>query len=109
MLSEKRASVRAVVSFEGTCVSQNMTVDGTISCLSRSGLFLHSEFLEEPDEPVEVSFNLPGRGEITLAGKVVRASTKRPNAGMAVTFASDQPKLQELREFMRRRVYQSLW
>jgi Tfp pilus assembly protein PilZ len=58
-----------------------------VTNLSRSGLFLKAEILDNPGSMVALSLTLPNQKKpISIAGKVVRVDTRPLQSGMGILF-----------------------
>jgi hypothetical protein len=99
--AERRAAERVPVNLPARYSSDEATLSGRVSNLSRTALFLHSEFLDDPGEEVDVSFALPGDVEpIALRGRVIRVHDGPLCPGMAIRFtAVPAPARLKLRRF----------
>ena len=75
-MSDKRCSERIGVQLRAVYLSAQAMFEGTICNLSRHGLFLRSDLLDESGGDITLQFELPGVGTVALAGEVVRASTR---------------------------------
>ncbi len=84
---ERRQSSRRRVRLSAQYDSDSMGLSGFVVSISRSGLFLSSEFLDDHGSVVEIGLQLPGDPQpIQLAGRVVRIETRSHSAGMGVHF-----------------------
>ena len=67
--------------------SAAMSVVGWVTNLSRNGMFLRSEFLDDAGADVSVSFELPDEAQpVSLRGQVVRVHDGALCPGMAIRF-----------------------
>ena len=78
---------------------------GWVANLSRNGLFLRSEYLDEAGAEVSVSFELPGESDpVALRGQVVRVNDGALCPGMAIRFTQVPEGVQQkLAMFMQKR------
>ncbi len=91
-MPEKRSAVRVPVSFPACYRSAAATIEGTVTDLSRLGMFLAAEFLDSPGAAGVIEVTLPGSIQpLFLRGEIVRVETGGPGAshgGMAFRFAA---------------------
>jgi hypothetical protein len=88
-MNERRLAHRLEVHLPARYSSQSASMSGVVSSLSRSGLFLCSDFLEGPGEQASLRLELPGEAEpLLLSGVVVRATEDPRRAGMGLRFDS---------------------
>ncbi len=82
-----------------------MSTVGWVANLSRNGMFLRSEFLDEAGAEVNVSFALPDEAQpVALRGKVVRVNDGALCPGMAIRFTQVPDGVKrKLAMFMRKR------
>ncbi len=86
-LAERRRSSRKRVQLSADYGSKSMELTGNVVCLSRSGLFLRSDYLDELGSMVALVLTLPTEAEpVRLAGRVVRVETDTPTSGMGIQF-----------------------
>jgi PilZ domain len=70
-------------------VSEETVLSGSVANLSRTALFLQSEFLDDPGHDVEVTFSLPGEAEpVAVRGRVIRVNDGPLCPGMAIRFTA---------------------
>ena len=104
-LRERRGAHRVQVNLPARYASEVAHLTGCVSNLSRSGLFLRSQYLDEHGTEVDVSFDLPGEKiPVAVRGRVVRVNDGPLCPGMAIHFTR-VPDLarRRLTEFMARR------
>jgi uncharacterized protein (TIGR02266 family) len=109
-MGEKRRAYRIRVNLRARYRSSRASIEGWVSDLSRHGLFLRCEYLDESGGEVSLDLDLPGRNNpLSLAGEVVRVDTTPMSSGMAIRFGSlgDETR-RALANFMIERSYQSL-
>ena len=104
-LRERRAASRLQVNLPARYRSEAISVVGWVANLSRDGLFLRSEFLDEAGAAVNVSFELPGEEDpVALRGMVVRVHDGTLCPGMAIRFTEVPDGVQrKLAMFMQKR------
>ena len=85
--------------------SEGVSLVGWVANLSRNGMFLRSEFLDEAGVDVSVSFALPGEEQpVALRGHVVRVHEGALCPGMAIRFTQVPDGVQrKLAMFMQKR------
>jgi uncharacterized protein (TIGR02266 family) len=87
-LAEKRRAERVRVNLRALYRSETVTLEGWVANLSRMGLFLRSDFLDDEGSSVAVDLRVPGEDEpLCLAGEVVRVDTSPMSAGMGIRFS----------------------
>lgn len=88
-MPEKRSAYRVPVHLPACYRSQAATIEGTVTDLSRHGMFLSAEFLDSPGAAGVVEVKLPGYQQpLFLRGEIVRVSTGSQGGGMGIRFAS---------------------
>ena len=107
--SEKRRAQRVLVNLEASYRSPGIALEGRVANLSRCGLFLRSEFLDDQGAQVKVGLNLPGGlGDVEIAGEVVRVDVSPMHSGMGIRFGSmSAPVRRALANFMIERSYRA--
>ena len=86
-MPEKRSAYRVPVQLAACYRSQAATIEGTVTDLSRHGMFLSAEFLDSPGAAGVVEVTLPGTPQpLFLRGEIVRVSTGQ-QGGMGIRFA----------------------
>ena len=102
---ERRLENRVQVNLPARCSSDAAALDGWISNLSRTGVFLRTPYLDVVGADVEVMFDLPGdRTPVAVSGRVVRVSEQAMCPGMAIRFtAVSDGARHRLASFMARR------
>ena len=82
-----RRTVRAKVQVPARYVSENLTIDGTVSDLSPDGVFFCSDYLDAKGEPVRISIEVPWRDRpLHLRGEVRWVSESPRTGGMGIRF-----------------------
>ena len=66
--------------------SPTLDLDGRVSNLSRSGLFLHAEYLDDTGSEVDVELQVAGHEPLKLRGEVVWVDIRPLSAGMGIRF-----------------------
>jgi hypothetical protein len=86
-VAEKRRAERIRVNLRAHYRSDGLALEGRVCDLSRNGLFLRSEYLDELGTAVAVDLEVPGQGvRLELVGEVVRVDTRPLSAGMGIRF-----------------------
>jgi hypothetical protein len=86
-LRERRRTRRLQVNLPARYNSEAVSMGGWVANLSRNGLFLRSECLDEAGADVSVSFELPDEPQpVALRGLVVRVDDGALCPGMAIRF-----------------------
>jgi len=104
-IRERRGAHRIQVNLPARYRSEGTTLVGWVANVSRNGMFLRSQYVDERGAEVEVSFALPGDGQhIAMTGTAVRVHESSLCPGMAIRFV-EIPDLarRRLSEFMSRR------
>jgi len=104
-IRERRGAHRIQVNLPARYRSRGTSLVGWVANVSRNGMFLRSQYVDERGAEVEVSFALPGdRQQIAVTGTVVRVHESSLCPGMAIRFV-EIPDLvrRRLRDFMSRR------
>ncbi len=85
-MPEKRCAHRVPVQLPACYRSPGATIEGTITDLSRLGMFLEADFLDSPGSAGVVEVTLPGTAQpLFLRGQIVRAATGS-QGGMGIRF-----------------------
>jgi len=64
-----------------------LELSAAVVCISRTGLFLNSDYLDDIGSMVALGLRLPGEPDLVhLAGRVVRIDSRPSGAGMGVHF-----------------------
>jgi uncharacterized protein (TIGR02266 family) len=102
---ERRLENRVQVNLQARCASDAAALDGWVSNLSRTGVFLRSQYLDVQGADVHLSFDLPGdRSPVSVRGRIVRVSEQPLCPGMAIRFtAVSDGARHRLANFMARR------
>lgn len=108
-MPEKRSAHRIAVRLRGCFRSSQAVIEGWVSDLSRLGLFLESDYLDEPGSLGSVDLELPDGEQLRLPGEIVRVDTDAGRPGMAIRFG-DLPDTarRPLANFMIETSYQTL-
>ena len=108
-MAEKRSAHRIAVRLRACFRSSGAVIEGWVLDLSRRGLFLRAEFLDEPGATGSIDLELPDGESLRLPGEVVRVETSSDHAGMAIRFGnlSDEAR-RPLANFMMETSYQAL-
>ena len=104
-LRERRVAGRLQVNLPARYASEAIAVVGGVANLSRNGLFLRSEFLDDAGGEVSISFELPGEAQpVALRGRVLRVHDDALCPGMAIRFTQvPDGARRKLAMFMRKR------
>jgi len=99
-MPEKRGSLRLPVNLEAHFDHADKGYDGRILNISEEGVFLKSPRLFDPEDEIELSFQLPGRsGPLKVQGKVAWGGTIEGEGlttfGLGVHFEDLPPSIQE--------------
>lgn len=108
-MAEKRSAHRIAVRLRATFRSSQAVTEGLVCDLSRLGLFLQSDYLDEPGATGTVEFDLPDGEALRLPGEIVRVDADTDRPGMAIRFGhlSDATR-RPLANFMIETSYQTL-
>ena len=104
-IRERRGAHRILVNLPARYRSEATSLVGWVANVSRNGMFLRSQYVDERGAEVEVSFALPGdRQPLAVTGKVVRVHESALCPGMAIRFVQ-MPEVARRRlvDFMGRR------
>lgn len=104
-IRERRGAHRIQVNLAARHGSEGTTLVGWVANVSRNGMFLRSQYVDERGAEVQVSFALPGdRQPVAVTGTVVRVHESSLCPGMAIRFV-EVPDLvrRRLKDFMTRR------
>jgi len=83
----RRRADRWRVDLSAQYSSSALELSGTVVCLSRSGLFLCSEYLDSLGSDVTINLHLPTESvPVPLGGRVVRVDTNGATPGMGIQF-----------------------
>jgi hypothetical protein len=108
-MPEKRSAHRINVKLRASFRSSHAVIEGWVCDLSRLGLFLRSDYLDEPGATGTVDLELPDGAPLRLPGEVVRVETSPDTAGMAIRFAAlPDDTRRPLANFMIESSYQAL-
>ena len=108
-MAEKRGAHRIRVHLRASYRSSRTAIEGWVSDLSRHGLFLRTESVDdERGHDIKLHLDLPG-GAVALEGEVVRIDTTPAASGMAIRFgAIGEDTRRQLANFMIERSYHAL-
>jgi len=67
--------------------SPTLDLDARVANLSRSGMFLRTDFLDDQGSEVDLDLELPGTEPLKLRGQVVWVDDRPLSAGMGIHFA----------------------
>lgn len=82
-----RRAARAKVLVPARYVSENLTIEGTVTDLSPDGVFFCSDYLDATGEPVRISIEVPWRDRpLHLRGEVRWVSEAPRTGGMGIRF-----------------------
>jgi len=85
-MPEKRSAYRVPVQLPACYRSPAATIEGTVTDLSRLGMFLCADFLDAPGTSGTIEVTLPGTMQpLFLRGEIVRVDTAG-QAGMGIRF-----------------------
>jgi len=87
-MPEKRSAHRIAVRLRASFRSSAAVIEGWVLDLSRLGLFLASEFLDEPGAEGTIDLELPDGEALRLPGEIVRVDTAPDRPGMAIRFGA---------------------
>ena len=109
-MAEKRRGHRIRVNLRARYRSDAASIEGWVANLSRYGMFLRSDYLDNQGAAVTVKIEIPGDVEtLELEGEVVRVETSPTSSGMGIRFGRlDDAVRRALANFMIERSYQSL-
>lgn len=101
-MSERRSATRVQVNLPARYASEVASLSGWVSNLSRSGLFLRSQYLDDRGSEVDISFDLPGESQpVSVRGRVVRVHDSPLCPGMAIRFTQVSDRVRRrLADFM---------
>ena len=104
-IRERRGTNRIQVNLPARYRSEATSLVGWVANVSRNGMFLRSQYVDERGAEVEVSFALPGdRQPLVVSGKVVRVHESSLCPGMAIRFVQiPEVARRRLVDFMGRR------
>lgn len=86
-LAERRRASRTRVHLDADYGSKSLELSCQVVCISRTGLFLNSDYLDELGSIVALNLRLPTEpAPVRLAGRVVRVVALTQIAGMGIQF-----------------------
>lgn len=105
-MPEKRSAYRVPVQLAACYRSPAATIEGTVTDLSRLGMFLAADFLDTPGTAGVVEVMLPGNVQpLFLRGEIVRVG----NGGMGIRFGALPDEVRRpLANFMMEASYRAL-
>lgn len=108
-MPEKRCAYRVPVQLPACYRSVAVTIEGTVTDLSRLGMFLCADFLDAPGTSGVVEVTLPGAVQpLFLRGEIVRVTTGgQPGMGIRFTQLPDEVR-RPLANFMMEASYRAL-
>jgi Tfp pilus assembly protein PilZ len=84
---ERRHASRHAVTLDAQYDSVAIAMQGRVTSLSNSGLFVQSDFLDDPGTMVALSLQFsPSAQPLTIAGRVAHVVARGPNSGMGIQF-----------------------
>lgn len=93
---ERRRSNRQAVVLDAQYDSRTMVLRGRVTNLSKTGLFVESEFLDDPGTNVALSLILAtDKRPLAIAGRVARADAEPTKSGMGIQFTDLSDKSRE--------------
>jgi hypothetical protein len=108
-MAEKRSAHRVAVRLRARFRSSGTLIEGWVVDLSRRGLFLAADFLDEPGATGSIDVELPDGENLRLPAEVVRVEASQDRAGMAIRFgALTDDARRPLANFMIETSYQAL-
>jgi uncharacterized protein (TIGR02266 family) len=108
-MAEKRGAQRIRVHLRASYRSSQTAIEGWVSNLSRHGLFLRTDLLDERGGEIRLELDLPGVGALSLEGEVVRVDATPMSSGMAIRFGQlAEDTRRHIANFMIERSYQAL-
>jgi uncharacterized protein (TIGR02266 family) len=104
-IRERRGAHRIQVNLPARYRSEATNLVGWVANVSRNGIFLRSQYVDNRGAEVDVSFALPGdRQPVAATGKVVRVHESSLCPGMAIRFVEiPDPARRRLADFLSRR------
>jgi uncharacterized protein (TIGR02266 family) len=91
ILEEQRRSQRVVVDMRARYSSSTLDLEGQVSNLSRNGMFLKSEYLDDEGSQVDVELEVAGH-PLRLRGEVAWVDLRPLRSGMGIRFAELDPE-----------------
>ena len=104
-IRERRGAHRIQVNLPARYRSEITALTGWVANVSRNGMFIRSQYLDECGADVRIGFALPGEKQpVAMAGRVVRVNDSPLCPGMAIRFTQvPDVARRRLAEFMSRR------
>lgn len=84
---DRRAARRWRVEIAIRLFTEHLEVEGCLEDASESGVFVASEYLEEPGSPVQLALFIDRHVCVWLAGHVAWVRTAGPRPGMGIALA----------------------
>ena len=109
-MAEKRRGHRIRVNLRARYQSDAAAIEGWVANLSRHGMFIRSDYLDNHGARVRIDLTIPGHEDpLELDGEVVRVETSPLSSGMGIRFSGmAAPIRRALANFMIERSYQAL-
>jgi|SRR5688572_3116450 hypothetical protein len=108
-MAEKRSAHRITVKLRASFRSSQAVIEGWVCDLSRLGLFLQADYLDEPGTAGTIDLELPDGEPLRLPCEIVRVDMTPEHGGMAIRFgALPDDTRRPLANFMIESSYQSL-
>jgi hypothetical protein len=102
---ERRHTKRLSVELPARYSSSALSMAAWVANLSATGLFLRSDFLDDPGSLVDLTIDLPGKiAAVHLSGEVVRVDERPNRGGMGISIV-DLPasSRDQLSKFMKQK------
>jgi uncharacterized protein (TIGR02266 family) len=104
---EQRRSERVAVDLRAKYRSSTLDLDGRVANLSRSGMFLLADFLDDEGAEVDLELEVHGHEPLRLRGEVVWVDLRPVRSGMGIRFGElDAQALRALANLVIERRYQ---
>jgi hypothetical protein len=105
---EQRRSERVSVNLRARYHSSTLDLDGRVANLSRSGMFLRAEFLDDAGAEVDLELDTGKEPPLRLRGEVVWVDLRPLRSGMGIRFGElDAVALRALANLLIERRYLS--
>ena len=86
MADEKRSAHRIPVRLRASFRSTHSVIEGWVSDISRMGLFLRAEHLDDEGARGTIDLEIPKHAPLRLSGQVVRVVNANGHSGMGIRF-----------------------
>src|SRR5262245_31182488 len=83
---EQRRSERVTVDLRARYRSSTLDLDGRVANLSRRGMFLRADFLDDEGSEVDLELDIKGAEPLRLRGEVVWVDLRPLRSGMGIRF-----------------------